>query len=546
MDMKNSTFINRLKCLRELNSRNSNFINIDLYKLIIREDSLVAGYEKIKSNNGAIIFKNRIGTISLDEFGRKRLEKLRLSLGNESWSPNQARRIYISKSGKLEKRPLGIQDPFFFEKVVQSSMLMVLEAIYEPIFSKNSFGFRPGRGAHDALKSIEQTFDGMVYAIQGNIKGMYDNVNHDILITLLEKRISDHRFIRLVRKMLNAGYLESGLTLIHPDVGTPQRSIVSPILANIYLHEFDVLMSDLIKDLPIRNNRIRTPVYKELDNEMRKLKHQLAKGLIFQGKEEISIATNRLKKLKLESIGVRMYCDPSIRVFYTRYADDFIVGIAGSLEFSTDLRSRIGEFLCSLQLTLNLEKTKVTNIRKNCTFFLNHRIRIDTAVNNAYVRPKGKTPHLKRVTPKKRQGPLFNPAGHLVSIEPPINSIVLRLFSKGFCDHSGFPTPKKLWTSQEDNQIIDNFNATIRRLFGFYSGARKRHYLNRIFYILKFSCAYTLAAKHRCSLSKVFIKHGKMLRVNYGPQGEFSTFLFQPSLKSSDRKWQIGRKLDDP
>ncbi len=544
--MKNSTFINRLKCLRELNSRNSNFINIDLYKLIIREDSLVAGYEKIKSNNGAIIFKNRIGTISLDEFGRKRLEKLRLSLGNESWSPNQARRIYISKSGKLEKRPLGIQDPFFFEKVVQSSMLMVLEAIYEPIFSKNSFGFRPGRGAHDALKSIEQTFDGMVYAIQGNIKGMYDNVNHDILITLLEKRISDHRFIRLVRKMLNAGYLESGLTLIHPDVGTPQRSIVSPILANIYLHEFDVLMSDLIKDLPIRNNRIRTPVYKELDNEMRKLKHQLAKGLIFQGKEEISIATNRLKKLKLESIGVRMYCDPSIRVFYTRYADDFIVGIAGSLEFSTDLRSRIGEFLCSLQLTLNLEKTKVTNIRKNCTFFLNHRIRIDTAVNNAYVRPKGKTPHLKRVTPKKRQGPLFNPAGHLVSIEPPINSIVLRLFSKGFCDHSGFPTPKKLWTSQEDNQIIDNFNATIRRLFGFYSGARKRHYLNRIFYILKFSCAYTLAAKHRCSLSKVFIKHGKMLRVNYGPQGEFSTFLFQPSLKSSDRKWQIGRKLDDP
>ena len=546
MDMKNSTFINRLKCLRELNSRNSNFINIDLYKLIIREDSLVAGYEKIKSNNGAIIFKNRIGTISLDEFGRKRLEKLWLSLGNESWSPNQARRIYISKSGKLEKRPLGIQDPFFFEKVVQSSMLMVLEAIYEPIFSKNSFGFRPGRGAHDALKSIEQTFDGMIYAMQGNIKGMYDNVNHDILITLLEKRISDHRFIRLVRKMLNAGYLESGLTLIHPDVGTPQRSIVSPILANIYLHEFDVLMSDLIKDLPIRNNRIRTPVYKELDNEMRKLKHQLAKGLIFQGKEEISIATNRLKKLKLESIGVRMYCDPSIRVFYTRYADDFIVGIAGSLEFFTDLRSRIGEFLCSLQLTLNLEKTKVTNIRKNCTFFLNHRIRIDTAVNNAYVRPKGKTPHLKRVTPKKRQGPLFNPAGHLVSIEPPINSIVLRLFSKGFCDHSGFPTPKKLWTSQEDNQIIDNFNATIRRLFGFYSGARKRHYLNRIFYILKFSCAYTLAAKHRCSLSKVFIKHGKMLRVNYGPQGEFSTFLFQPSLKSSDRKWQIGRKLDDP
>lgn len=275
--MKNSTFINRLKCLRELNNRNLNFINIDLYKLIIREDSLVAGYEKINSNKGATTFKKKE---KKDEFleikNKKRLKKLSLSLGNESWRPNPARRIYSGKSGK-PKKPLKKKEkekekkhPFFFEKVVQSSMLMILEAIYEPIFSKNSFGFRPGKGPHDALKCIEQTFHGMVYAIEGNIKGINHNGNHDILISLLEKRISDDRFIRLVRKMLNAGYLELGFTVIkkNPDMRTSQRSIVSPILANIYLHELDGFMWDLMEDLTVRNNKIRTPVYKKLDNEM--------------------------------------------------------------------------------------------------------------------------------------------------------------------------------------------------------------------------------------------------------------------------------------
>lgn len=528
MDMKQSTFVSRLKSLRDLNGKKENFVNIDLYKLMWKEDTLVAGYESIKSNKGATT--PGVGIVSLDAFSPHRLGVLRRKLKNESWQPSPARRIYIPKPGKTEKRPLGIQGPE--EKIVQAAMLTVLEAIYEPIFRDTSFGFRPNRGTHDALRVIDQNYDGMTYAVEGDIKGMYDSVNHRTLVTLLEKRIKDDRFIRLVWKMLRAGYLETEKPLVKADIGTPQGSIVSPILANIYLHELDLFMEEKCLDVPIRNNKIRTPVYKHLDNRMRVIKSRLSK--LDCSTEDRVRYLKEFNTLKVKSLGVRMYCDPSNRVVYTRYADDFIVGIAGSLEFADKLKEEIRVFLSTLSLTLSPDKTKVTDIRKDFAFFLGHRIGIDTSVKLTYVRPKGQSRHLKRVT------------GKLVVIQAPIDRVVQRLCAKGFCDSKGFPINKKIWMTQEDNQIVQNFNFTIRGIFGFYSGAHKRRYLQRIWYILKFSCAYTLAAKHRCSLSKVFIKHGNLLKVNYGQSGEKVVKLGQPSLKEGDRRWQVGRKFDDP
>ena len=529
MDMKISTFIDRLKRIRELNRKNpKTFVNIDLYKLILKENTLLAGYENIKSNKGATTLGT--GKLYLDGFSRARLEKLRDKLRNESWSPSPARRIYIPKPGKDEKRPLGIQGPE--EKVVQASMLLILEAIYEPLFCETSFGFRPNLGVHNALQVIDQTYDGMTFAIEGDIKGMYDNVNHQTLVSLLEKRIKDDRFIRLVWKMLKAGYLDQRGTLVKPEVGIPQGSIVSPILANIYLHELDLFMKKRVLNVPIRNNKIRTPDYKTVDNRMRVIKYRLKHGSFTNC--EKSKYLKELKTLKVKSLGMRMYLNPSNRIVYTRYADDFIVGIAGSEEYANTVREEIGKFLETIGLILNVKKTKVTNIRKEPAFFLGHRILIDTSVKWTYVRSKGKTPHLKRVT------------GKLVSIQAPIERIVKRLAIKGFCKSNGFPTAKKIWTTQEDSQIIELFNTTIRGIFGFYSGASKRRYLQRIWYILKFSCAFTLATKHRRSLKKVFLKHGRLLTVRYGQSGEKTVKLEMPSLKEEERKWQLGRKLPDP
>lgn len=528
MDMKTSTFNDRLECYRELNSKYENFVNIDLYKWMLKENALLAGYEKINSKKSAN--NSAVATFSLDGFSVKRLKKLKESLRNESWTPALATRIYISKSGKAEKCPLGIQGTE--EKIVEQTILMVLEAIYEPIFLDTCFGFRPKKGAHDALAVINQNYDGMTYAIEGHIKGMYDNVNHRTLVTLLEKRIKDDRFIRLVWKMLKAGYLENGKQLVTPNIATPQASIISPILVNIYLHELDLFMKHSRLNVSITNNKIRTPVYRDIDNRIKIIKSALCtKDFSIQSRQDY---VKELKTLKVNSLKVRMYCNPSNRVFYTRYADDFIVGIAGSLEFANNLKQEIGNFLDSLGLTLGAEKTKVTDIRKDFAFFLGHTISIDTSLKFAYVRPKNKPRHLKTMT------------GKLVSIEAPVLRIVQRLSAKGFCDHKGFPIAQKLWVAQQDNQIIHNFNATIRGIFGFYSGVKKRRYLQRIWYILKFSCAFTLACKHRCSLNKIFLKHGDSLTVHFGISGEKQVMLYQPSLKKQDRKWQIGRKFDDP
>lgn len=528
MDMSYSTFLNRLKSLRELNSRNKNFVNIDLYKLMLKEGALLAGYEKIKSNKGATT--PGVGKASLDSFTILRLFKLRDMLRNESWQPSPARRIYITKPGKFEKRPLGIQG--LEEKIVQAAMLLVLEAIYEPVFSKASFGFRPRLGTHNALKVIDQKYEGMTFAIEGDIKGMYDSVNHRTLVTLLEKRIKDDRFIRLIWKMLRTGYLETFKPLVKPDVGTVQTSIVSPILANIYLHELDLFMENKSLNIPVKNNKLRTPVYRDIDNRMLMIKSHLYK--LDSSSEERARLLKELKTNKVKKVRVRMYCDPSNRVVYTRYADNFIIGIAGSFDYANALKEEIIHFLSTLSLTLNAEKTKITDLRRDFAFFLGHKILIDTSVKYAYVRPKGKSSYLKKVT------------GRLVSIQAPIERLIQRLAGLGFCDTKGFPTVKKIWTTQEDNQIVQNFNYTTLNIFEFYSGVHKRRFLQRIWYILRFSCALTLASKHRCSLNKVFSKHGRLLTINYGSSGERRVMLYQPSLKDLDRKWQIGRRFDDP
>nr|YP_009184874.1 putative reverse transcriptase, intron maturase and HNH endonuclease [Jenufa minuta]ALO63003.1 putative reverse transcriptase, intron maturase and HNH endonuclease [Jenufa minuta] len=524
MDMNFSTFVSRLSKIRELNASKPDFVNRDLYKLLYKESSLLAGYEKIKSNKGATT--PAIGKASLDKFSIRRLTTLSKVLANESWSPSPARRIYIPKPGKVEKRPLGIQGPE--EKIVQSTMTLLLEAIYEPIYSPFSFGFRPNKGVHNALKIIDNNYDGMTYAIEGDIKGMYDNVNHHMLVSLLCKKIDDDRFIRLVWKFLRAGYMDER-KYVSPTLGTPQGSIVSPILANIYLHEFDLFMTRKSQDVIKRNPKIRTPAYKILDNKMRRIKYNLLKPLPEQQKKDL---LRDLRLTKIESLRVRMYCDPSDRVVYTRYADDFIVGIAGSLEFAEKFKEEIRVFLGTLSLTLYFEKTKVTDLRKDYAFFLGHRISIDTRVKISQVRPKGQHPHLKRVT------------GRLVSITAPIERMVSRLHTKGFCNSKGKPTHKVIWATQEDNQIISLFNVTFRGIFGFYSGVHKRYALSRINYILKYSCALTLAYKHRISLAKVFNKYGSKLSVSYGKDGKEVISLFRSDL--TERKWQLGKKLPDP
>ena len=179
---------------------------------------------------------------TIDQMSIGRIERLIETLRNESYKPHPAKRVYIpKKNGK--KRPLGI--PSVEDKLVQEVVRMILEAIYEGHFESSSHGFRPHKSCHTALTSIQRTFTGAKWFIEGDIKGFFDNIDHDVLVCIMQERIADERFLRLIRKFLKAGYIEDWKYNITYS-GTPQGGIISPILANIYLDKFDKYMKEYI------------------------------------------------------------------------------------------------------------------------------------------------------------------------------------------------------------------------------------------------------------------------------------------------------------
>nr|YP_010732210.1 putative reverse transcriptase and intron maturase [Watanabea sichuanensis]WDY13124.1 putative reverse transcriptase and intron maturase [Watanabea sichuanensis] len=523
------TYINRLRKIRELNMKNENFITEDLYRFICKDACLIEAFEQIKNNKGALT--RGIEEESLEGFERRRLDKLKQQLSDESWQPKPARRKYISKPGKKEKRALSIQGPV--EKIVQAAVYRLLEAVYEPRFLENSYGFRPNRGCHDALHDISRKYDGISFIIEGDIKGMYDNINHRTLIKLLERRIKDGRFINLIWKLLKAGYMDVDKTIVITELGTPQASIVSPILANIYLHEMDVFMRNLctVRN-PIRS-KLMTPVALQCKTKIKSTERKIAK---LPKSDERDALVRELKALRMQALKVRTYKDPATRIYYHRYADDFIIGVAGPKSLAEEVKEKCGKFLQSeLNLTLHQQKTRITNPKKHPALFLGHEIIIDVATKKTYLYAEGKTSFLKCTT------------GSFVKLKAPMERAVNRMHLKGFCDGLGHPTPKRNWTSQEDNQIINLFNTTIRGWFNFYKGAHYQHRLGRMWYILRYSCAMTLASKHKSSISKIFKKHGELLKVQYGSDKNLKSIeLYKPDMKEDSRKFQVGRRIKDP
>lgn len=227
-------------------SQNPNYKFERLYRLLFNENLYADAYQMMSHKTGNMTKGTDGQTIS--GMSVKRIQSIIAKLRDESYQPHPAKRIYIpKKNGK--QRPLGI--PAFEDKLVQKVVQMILESIYEGSFEKCSHGFRPHRSCHTAMASIMEGFDGTRWFIEGDIKGFFDNIDHDIMIGILSERISDERFLRLIRKFLKAGYLEQW-TFHHTYNGTPQGGIISPILANIYLDKLDKYMVEYISKFNCR------------------------------------------------------------------------------------------------------------------------------------------------------------------------------------------------------------------------------------------------------------------------------------------------------
>lgn len=165
-------------------------------------------------------------------------------------------------------RPLGI--PTFTDKIVQEVLRMILEAVYEPIFQDCSHGFRPNRSCHTALKTIKKEFNGIRWFVEGDIKGCFDNINHQVLVDIIGRKIKDARIIKLVYKFLKAGYMENW-KYHNTYSGTSQGGIIFPIFANIYLNELDKFVIALKKDFDKKAVQVKTTEYNRICKKLNKI-----------------------------------------------------------------------------------------------------------------------------------------------------------------------------------------------------------------------------------------------------------------------------------
>ncbi len=216
-----------------------------LMEQILQSDNLNKAYKKVKSNKGA----GGVDGMSVDElltFLKDNKKQLVQKLMEGKYKPNPARRVEIPKEAKGEFRKLGV--PTVVDRVFQQAMTQVLSPIYEEQFSENSYGFRPKRGAHDALKQCQQNVnEGYVYVVDMDLEKFFDTVCQSKLIELLSRTIKDGRVISLIHKYLNAGVISKGI-FEKTDVGMPQGGPLSPLLSNIMLNELD-------KELECRGHR---------------------------------------------------------------------------------------------------------------------------------------------------------------------------------------------------------------------------------------------------------------------------------------------------
>lgn len=332
-----------------INNAKNNKLCTNLSYLMSKPDFLIACWVKIRSNKGSLTpALNKKST--LDGIDKKWFLNISNCIMNGSFEFQPYRRTYIPKSnGKL--RPLTIPNPR--DKIVQEAMKFLLEMVFEPHFRGANHGYRPGKVCHTALNDIRLKCNGANWLIKGDIDQQFPSMDHHVLVDLLGQKIQDQPFMDMIWKYLRARFAEDKGVISQMKIGVIQGGILSPMLSNIYMHEFDVWMEDVCIPANTRGKGRRVnPEYHKLQRSG----HVMAKTNIRR-----SIGNNLMFK----------------RMQYVRYVDDFLVGVIGSKADCNQIRKDMSEFLKDqLKLTLNVDKTKITNAIKSSALFLGYKIHL--------------------------------------------------------------------------------------------------------------------------------------------------------------------------
>jgi len=523
------TKIDRLVAIKNLSEKDSKWIHRDIFRILHKEEIWIAAYEKLKGNKGALTPGSNSET--MDGMSLERLKRLREEICSEKYNFKPVRLKYIARPDG-RKRPLGL--PTANDKIVQEVMRMILEAIYEPVFSKLSFGFRAGVGCHDALAHVEKKFRWVDYVVEGDIAQAYPTIDHHTLINILKKRIDDPRFIRLIWKSLRSGVLDQE-RIIWLKLGVPQGSIVSPMLANIYYHELDEYIHKIMEELTtpeIDRKNLKSREYKALEYKINKIYKEMDEYLP-QSLERQEV-TKKLKALRKERLKTEGFKDKTIRIEYVRYADDWMIGIAGEKNLAIEIKGRVDNFMENiLGQKLHPTKTKVTNLRKGNANFLGYEIFLP--INRPITTYKGKgVMTIRRGQPQLR-------------FDIPVSKITKRYVERGYLkklQNKVRPISRASYSVLEDHVIVSHYRSLWLGLLNYYSGCTNRGRLQYIHYLIHISCAMTLGHRHRMSIIKVFKKHGKNLIIKVPNTGKTVWFPYKTSWRLSERKWLLGKEIN--
>ena len=513
--------------LESLSSKacNSNYRYQRLYRNLYNPEFYLIAYQKIQAKQGNMTAGTDGKTV--DGIGMKRINALIARLKDFSYQPAPARRTYIPKANG-KKRPLGI--PSFDDKLVQEVVRMILESIYEPTFLNTSHGFRPKRSCHTALQHVQKNFTGVKWFVEGDIKGCFDHVDHHVLVNILRRRIQDEHFIGLIWKFLKAGYMEDWV-YHNTYSGTPQGSIISPILANIYLNELDVFMAQYAQTFRQGDKRRINPAYKKPLDKRRGKQEWLKRN-----EHKISQEQKAAVKAEIDEINQYLrtipYVDPMDdgykRLVYVRYADDFLIGVIGSKVDAKQVKADVGQFIRQqLLLELSQEKTLITH-GSDFAQFLSFQITTSTEQNST----RAKAGYIKRSYTGR------------IKLYVPKEKWLKRLLSYGalkiqYDKNNG---NKEIWEpicrfglrNLDDLEILNQYNAEIRGLYNYYRIAHNATVLNNFLYVMKYSMYKTFAGKYRTSMRKIIQKYTKnrdFVITYQGNSGEKSVVFYNQGMR---------------
>ena len=449
------------------------------YRLLYNPNLYLRAYGRLYSNQGAMTKGTTAETV--DGMSLEKIDRIIDALRHERFRWTPVRRVNIPKSNGTT-RALGI--PTWTDKLLQEVIRMILEAYYEPQLSNHSHGFRPNRGCHTALSNVATHWTGTRWFVEGDIKGCFDSIDHDVLLSVLGEKLHDNRFMRLLKYLLKAGYMEDwkyGRTLS----GTPQGGVVSPILANIYLDRLDkyvetVLMPANTRGKTRRLNRPWNALRARIQYHRKKGNHALA-------------AQIRQQMLRLPSVDPH---DPGYRrLRYVRYADDFVLGFSGPKTEAQQITDSLATFLSdSLKLELSKDKTLITHATSQAAKFLGYEL-VNQQVND-------KLDHTGRRCVNGRIG--------------------LRVPSKVIDQHcraymrNGKPAHRSLLIHDDDFSIVNKYQSEFRGVFQYYVLAQNVSHLGRLQWIMEQSLTKTLATKHGSTARKMFRRYKSTASTAHG------------------------------